>query len=189
MQSLIFHLRRSFYWEQFKPACHRGQLRKGQRREFSQELILLIWSRACSLGLVSVCNLGSFIRSGRNVEKKKTRHVITQCIWDHLNEEKVRKLWAQRGREDFTVTFNEDPTEAGNSPWQSSHSCQASGRHRRVLGTTGDLYSGSSSQIYNHAWNGLIVRDGTGLSISSAVCWNCTREFCYFLQFHRGPEV
>lgn len=89
-------------------------------------------------------------------------------MWDHLNEEKVRKLWTRRRREDFTVTFNEDPTEAGNSPWQSGHSCQASGRRRRVLGTTGDLYSGSPSRIYNHSWNGLIVRDGTSLSISSA---------------------
>ena len=132
---------------------------------------MLIWSCVCSLCLVSVHNLGSFIRSGRKVEKKtnnKTRHVITRCMWDHLNEEKVRKLWTRRRREDFTVTFNEDPTEAGNSPWQSGHSCQASGRRRRVLGTTGDLYSGSPSRIYNHSWNGLIVRDGTSLSISSA---------------------
>lgn len=97
-------------------SVRRGQLRKGQRRELLQELIVLIWSHTCSW-FVSVCTWGAFSDQlgGGKQAGNNTVYVGTE-----------------KRSEDFSVTFNEDSAEAGNSPWQSGHSCQALRRHQRV---------------------------------------------------------
>lgn len=80
-------------------------------------------------------------------------------LWDHLNEEKVKKR-----SEGITVTHNEEPMEAGNSPWQPGHSCQVFKKSSKKI--IEHLYSGSQSQMYNHSLKGPIVKDGCSLSIS-----------------------
>lgn len=127
-QPLIFYLHRSFYWEEFKPLSQRGQLRKGHQRELQQDLLALIWSHTCSW-FISVCTWGALSdQLGSGKQAGNNTVYVGSFKWES------RKLWTEIRIEDFTVTYNEDPTEVGNWPWQSGHSCQALRRHQRVWG-------------------------------------------------------
>lgn len=128
------------------------------------------------------------------LSKGGNTQVTTGATWHHWNEEEAGSLELKSRHEDFAVRYNEDPAEAGNSPWQPGHSCQSFKEAQEGLGTAGDSHPGSTSQIYNrYNRKGMILRDGHGLSISAASPAGaasrekCTREFCYcFLKAPRG---